>query len=381
MCSKSCPTLVLVAVLVAMLSTIAMSQPADNEPVVQTAAANIDARKPNPAPSGATGGGLQNTCLDSCGPVICCDACSDVYGEVEWLFMQRVPRLGQQPIIEDFNSQDTVISTSDLRFNFDPGLRATLGVRLDNCRALEFTYMGLFEANTSVSATASEESLFKVPDPLGSAEDANVFRGMDRVTVGYSSTLNSFELNLPCCCCCTCCDCDRIYCRSFEWFAGFRYINLGETLDVFAERDEIGGTENGTYGIRTRNNLYGAQIGSRIRRGWNRFRWEATGKAGIFGNDAYQSQYITDYPDFPLRPSISAEHGQVSFVGELNFSLIYKLTNVWGLRGGYNVMWIEGLALAPNQLDFTFTDTSGSGLNTHGGMLLHGVSLGLEGRW
>jgi hypothetical protein len=48
---------------------------------------------------------------------------------------------------------------------------------------------------------------------------------------------------------------------------------------------------------------------------------------------------------------------------------------------GYNLIWIEGVALAPDQLDFTNTTTSGSGIDTDGGVFLHGVNAGLEARW
>jgi hypothetical protein len=45
-------------------------------------------------------------------------------------------------------------------------------------------------------------------------------------------------------------------------------------------------------------------------------------------------------------------------------------------------MWIEGLALAPDQLDFDFAiDPSGNQLRNGGGMFLHGVNVGLEARW
>ena len=374
--------LILAVVWMAILSPRTMSQPADTEPEPWTAAAGEGTIGPIPELSVPTDHSPQNAAVDRSPLGIYCDACPSVYLDVEGLYMQRVPRLGQQPIIEDFDSHQTVIATSDLHFDFQPGLRVTAGFWLDDCRALEISYMGLFETGSSLSAAAGEGSLWKVPDPLGSAEDANVFKFTDRVRISYPSALNSFEINLPCCCCSTCCECDRVYCSSFEWFAGFRYINLTEDFNLYAERDEFGGTESGTYGIHARNNLYGAQLGARIRRGWDRFRWELTGKAGLYGNDAYQRQYITDFPPgFFLRPMVSAEHGQVGFVGEINFALVYKLNDVWGLRAGYNVMWLEGVALAPNQLDFTFTDTSGSGLNSCGGLFLHGGSLGLEGRW
>ena len=119
-----------------------------------------------------------------------------------------------------------------------------------------------------------------------------------------------------------------------------------------------------------------------MRRSRGRFGWEATGKAGIFGNDAQQTQSVTDFPNFPLRPTVSSSGGGVAFVGEINLSALYRLTDVWNLRAGYNAMWIEGLALAPDQLDFNFAASpSGNQLHNGGGMFLHGVNVGLEARW
>jgi hypothetical protein len=44
-------------------------------------------------------------------------------------------------------------------------------------------------------------------------------------------------------------------------------------------------------------------------------------------------------------------------------------------------MWATDLALAPNQLDFTNTATSGTTLNRSGDILLHGFTAGLECRF
>jgi hypothetical protein len=45
-------------------------------------------------------------------------------------------------------------------------------------------------------------------------------------------------------------------------------------------------------------------------------------------------------------------------------------------------MWIEGLALAPDQLDFNFAAADGGAqLNAGGGLLLHGANVGVEARW
>ena len=332
--------------------------------------------------------GLDGYCLASC-----YDACPSFYGQVEALFMKQEPRFTRQAIVVDPNTGTTYLSTSDLDFNFDAGLRATVGMRLWEGRALEFSYFGLFQGTASAAAVSPSPSAFLIfPDNYF----GNVFVGMSGAQVNYSSWLHSFEMNLPCCCgcCAECCDgcgcgaardgcgCGAVRCRSFEWFAGFRYIDLGQELNISAQKIVSGAVEDGAYDIRTANQLYGAQLGARLRRTWGRFGWEATGKAGVFGNDARQTQSATDFPNFALRPSVSSSRGEAAFVGELNLSGLYRLTDVWNLRAGYNIMWIGDLALAPDQLDFNFAASpSGNQLHNGAGMFLQGVNVGLEARW
>ena len=135
-----------------------------------------------------------------------------------------------------------------------------------------------------------------------------------------------------------------------------------------------------SYDVATRNDLFGAQLGGRIRRCYGQFGWEATGKAGIFGNQAGQEQSFFEVDSF-LRPTVSGNGGNVAFVGEFNVSGIYQINCTWGLKCGYNLLFIGGVAQAPDQLDFTNTSTSGTGLNRGGSLLVHGVNLGIEARW
>ena len=172
--------------------------------------------------------------------------------------------------------------------------------------------------------------------------------------------------------------------QSFSWFGGFRYLNFGERLNIAGQGLGAAPGEVGQYNVRTSNNLYGAQLGARMRRTQGRWGWDATGTAGIFGNDAQQSQFVQDFPHDPgsVLRNVSTSRSGVAFVGQGNVSGLYALTNVWNLRAGYNVIWVEGLALAPDQLNYNFaTAGTGTQLNNNGGIFLHGVNVGLEARW
>ncbi len=105
-----------------------------------------------------------------------------------------------------------------------------------------------------------------------------------------------------------------------------------------------------------------------------------TGKAGIYGNAIRASQRISDFDNFTFR-NTSISGGQLSFLGELGLNGNYKFSECLSLRGGYQVYWVEGLALAPEQLDFTDTDTSGTSLDKNGGLFIHGAHAGLMAQW
>ena len=47
------------------------------------------------------------------------------------------------------------------------------------------------------------------------------------------------------------------------------------------------------------------------------------------------------------------------------------------MRAGYNFIWLQGVALAPNQFDFGATNTAGTGLAGGGGVFLQGDSYAL----
>ncbi len=329
---------------------------------------------------------------DECYCLRCGRACPTFYGQVEAVFLWRESRLIDQPIVVDPNTGITFLSASDLNSGFSPGGRVMVGARICGGRVLEFTYLGLCPGDsTDVVVSPDPGAFLTFPGNFF----GNVFVGLDRLQADYSSRLNSLEANFPCCCgCCDeecprCCDeCNdrcggpEVRCQSYEWFAGFRYIRVSEDLNLIGQRTVGGAVEEGNYDVRTLNNLYGLQLGGRTRRTRGRYGWEATGKAGIFGNDARQRQSVTDFPDFPLRPTVSSSSGGVAFVGEANLTALYRLTQVWNLRAGYSLLWIEGLALVPDQLDFDFASaTGGDQLHNGGAMFLHGVNVGVEARW
>ena len=257
-------------------------------------------------------------------------------------------------------------------------------MRLCSGWAMEFSYLGLFQGTASARAVSPGAGAFLIfPDNFS----GNVFVGLELAQANYSSALNSFEANLPCCCgcgdqCCDECACGQVRSQSYEWFTGFRYINVDEELNILAQGTVAGAMEEGNYDLHTNNNLFGWQVGARTRRMRGRYGWEATGKTGIFANNARQRQSVIDFPDFPIRPDVSSSSTSVAYLGEVDLSAIYQLDPVWNLRAGYTALWIDGLALVPDQLDFDFASaTGGEQLHNGGAIFLQGITAGIEARW
>jgi hypothetical protein len=257
----------------------------------------------------------------------------------------------------------TILSSRDLKFDFEPGARLLFGWRRDAVRAIEFSYFGIYDWNAQATTTGAND--LAIPSDLGLA--SLDFFAADRMELQYKSQLNNAEAN---------------YVRDFgqrSLLTGFRWLSLHENFNINSTDTDSGTSD---YNIRTTNNLFGGQIGLRQRYTFGKWGCNITGKSGIFGNAAEQAQSVTDFPPgFLLRDRAFASGGQVAFVGDLNLTTTYRLTRMLEIRSGYNLLWSEGLALAPNQLDFTDTATSGTGLDTRGGLFAHGVSIGLEGRW
>jgi hypothetical protein len=301
----------------------------------------------------------------------CCKLCPCASVWAEGLILGRNNRSSDRPLVLDLNTTEDLLGTDDLDFNWTGGFRVGYIHRAGDCWGLELGYLGLFD-HSAAAGVAVEDSL-TLPDDFGL--QVNNFFAADEVDIEYQSDLHSAEANLVHCCC--------YYDRcgrgtSLEWLGGFRYVNLNEEIGITAD-DSAESTSQ--YSVETRNRLYGAQIGARLRRCHRRWNWETTGKAGLYGNDMEQIQSpIIDFPDFEYRSGQGSDDGGVAFVGDLNFTGIYQLNPVWGFRLGYNLFWIEGVALAPDQLDFTNTTGSGTDLEGDGGVFLHGVSVGLEAR-
>lgn len=307
------------------------------------------------------------------------------YAVAEALFLQRDNQSTDQVLAQ--NAGAAAITTGQLQFPTQPALRLFYGSVNESAAGWEVGYLGVW--GMFASRTVGGPDDLRAPDPL--ALLVPEFNGRATARATYASNLDSAELNVF-----SRAD-DGGFSRTaaepwrrcagygrgtFDWLAGFRWAGLEESATLTFD----GGSSPlpGVYSLRSSTNLFGAQLGGRGRMEWDRWAVEGWAKAALCGSALSQSQdAIVDavVPDPPIRPARSAAEGGMGFIGDLNATVVYRLTETWGLRAGYILIWLSGVALAPNQFDFGGSSTSGSELHGGAGLFLHGASLGLEARW
>ena len=289
------------------------------------------------------------------------------YVTAEAMVLHRDNRTADQPIVINGVNGATVMSTRDLGFtNWAAGARIIAGYRLRSGAALELTYFGFQDFSTSASAA----NPFMLSSPAGLGIYTYDFHDANSMNVSYSSQLQNVELN---------------YClpssRPISFLAGFRYLSWNESFGIQSNSSYYTTPEYSNYLVQTYNNLFGAQVGVRTQFEWRRLRVDILKKIGLFGNDFWQRSLMQDYGNTFVLEDNWVSHAGVAVVGDLGVNLGYRITDALAVRAGYNLIWLDGLALAPNELDFHLGQNSGTGHDHGGSVFMQGVNIGFDLRW
>ena len=188
----------------------------------------------------------------------------------------------------------------------------------------------------------------------------------------------------------------------------------------FPQDDIIDDAINGRYNVNADNDMVGFQLGGELEEKTDSFTFGARGKVGgLFnfvnrrkiinavnrvrgttilsqedvpatdgaGNNVFDpitgEQEFDTVTTFALDPSTNnaAENltdENLAFLAEVNLFGTYQLRPNLHFRAGYDIMFLSGLTLAPENLELV----NGFGsLNTSGTVLLHGGSVGFEATW
>jgi hypothetical protein len=177
-----------------------------------------------------------------------------------------------------------------------------------------------------------------------------------------------------------------------SYLYGLRFMEIDESFMFHSKSTGQFGNDGtlpvqdavGDYDVTTHNSLLGLQIGADLTFRQCKWTWGVESKLGAYVNFASQSSLIdAAVLDGTARPSynlpFSGNSSPAALVGEVGFQATYKFRpNLIG-RAAWDFMWISGVALAPEQLQFVSNPVTK--VNTNGSIFSQGVSLGLEWLW
>jgi hypothetical protein len=294
------------------------------------------------------------------------------YFDAELFYGRRINGLVSQPVVLSTANLGTLASTTSMpEFRYEPGVKSTVGYMFPQAFAIEGTFWGQNYWSSHQTETGTAD--LTIPGALGGAlldlgTDGTTapLVGTSQITATYTSRFDSSELNFV-----------RPY-ANIQFLAGFRYIELSDKYDLNGASSPTSASD---YLIAAHNHLYGGQLGVRGQWQIGRVDFDVQTKAGIYANSAGQHQTVHDEANtIPIRDA-SASNTDVAFCGDVSAYLTVPVYSFLTARFGYSACWITNLALAPNQLDFSDTATSGTTLNTHEGITIHCFDAGVEARW
>ncbi len=352
------------------LWTSAAAVPGQNDPVAGSAiTGNGEGSLPSfsetavgPSPgAGCFGAGFGQPC--------CCPRWT---ASADFIILDRVGSFNQTlvetvPHNENPKNPGTeVLNANDFQQGFCGGPRLGLLRHGDDGYDLELSYFQIDGWNDyrSVGPTPDYWLVMRAPGGFLQTQD---HRHKQMMAWDYASRLYNAELNVRW----------NPFAR-LAVLAGFRWVDLGEDLQGTLPPERAAPF----WDNNTRNNLYGFQVGADgklFERG--RFSIDGVLKAGIFDNDAEETTAVSIYRHVHEE---SASTNRTAFLGEIDLRCKYQVTERLSLKLAYEAIWLQGVALAPGQVQEIHSkvtlpvNVQAFGVNCSSGVFYHGATAGLE---
>lgn len=304
-----------------------------------------------------------NPC-DECNECAACDCCS--CGEpslwnayVGAIFLTRDTPDAGTIIGPNPPNGGSFSNGSNFDFDTQAGVDVLLARRLANGDQLEGRYFGVDDVNAG-------QSLVTPGNFIGAG-----FVGPGGIPIvgTYSSNLKSAELNWR-----------RPLTERFTFLAGFRYIGFDESLYYTINTT----TASGLYEFQ--NELYGGQIGGDLSLldPCRALQIHVIGKAGVYQNNIGGS-FKTFAPvgnPTPLQ-TFGRDEKESAFVGDLQLVASYQLSCHMAVRGGYQMLWLDNVALSGDNASVSQSNPSllNTSTDSNGQVFYHGAMIGLEFMW
>ena len=261
------------------------------------------------------------------------------------------------PIFSDAGSSATLVDAANYRFHYRGGLDIGAIRTISDDLAFDFRYFAID------SWTASQTNALTPGGSVLNTATPVTFVGFSSAASTYGSNLYSTEFNLR---------------RNHGWlqtYLGYRYVELNEDLNFQLTPPIL-------YHESADNRLHGLQFGANANV-WNngsRFRLDSWIKAGVYYDLIRHGGGLALAPGVPIFGQVNQRDNNTAFLGEVGLVGIYQLTDTIAIRGGYQLLWLDGVALASEQVRTTNVIT-GTGADIHGDVFFHGALIGVEAQW
>jgi hypothetical protein len=288
----------------------------------------------------------------------------------DFLYMKRTELHAKGIVINSANPQDpdkVAINSKDLLhgFEFEPGYRVGMFYNPSVHSGFEgsFFSLGAWEGRKGAHAVRNLSVPFE-----SDTYDAD-FTDADRARARYRSRLWGAELNYW----------RHAGSRGEKLFGlsgifGFRFFHWDEGFSLAMTNPP----DTSRYIIHTENRVLGFQVGFDFRMNPSRkVHFDLLAKAGALANSAEQDQFLGDFGDLLAIRSSQKQAWQAGVFADVAAQLALQPLPWFSLRVGYEMLFLSGLALAPEQVSFAVGPNAGKRVNTKGHAIAHGLFAGL----
>ena len=306
------------------------------------------------------GCGCGEDCCWPCGDYICDERCNAITFYAGSIFLKREDPSNSVLFTNSTNTQR--LRAGDYNFGVEAGIDA--GMTVHDFFGNADLDVRVFNVDDWTDTVA--RNLIGAPT-ITNSSPAVPLVGSRSLQTSYSSELTNVEANIR----------KRIGCGCswLTFVTGFRYMNINERYG--ARLTAIGGGAPAELvSVDTDNHFYGAQFGlDATVCGGCGYCVEAYARAGIFGND---SQVTSVRQTVGGGGASAAGSGDdTGMVGEWGVKAKYQLSDSINLFGRYQVLLIDGVAVATDQIPQTSFPTTGVNVRETS-LFYHGATFGLE---
>lgn len=287
--------------------------------------------------------------------VDCGDVCGcgpTWYASVGTVFLKR-SRPNEGTVVAANPAGTPFSRASDFSFDWDTGVDVGLARRFAGGTIIEGRYFGVDSTDYNTFVTPGNFIGAGFTGPGGTN-----FNGK------YLTMLDSTEINLR-----------RPVNDRLSLLGGFRWVELKD--EMFYKLN--GNVATGDYEYN--NHLYGGQLGASLNlsQPTRRLLANVETKAGVYGNVADGG--ILEYQGNNFIGSFTGSDTKTAFVGEIDFTLGYRLTQHITLRGGYQLLWIDNVALAGDAASRSLLNPSLLRQVEFNSMFYQGATTGIDFVW